>query len=297
MKILLTGATGFIGSAFLEFALRRNFQVAALARPGKLQPHERFQRPNLLWIEGTLADAPWKQIAAFQPEVCVHAAWITTPEIYLESPENWRYLQWSVDFLKHAINFGVKRFLVLGTCIEYQIGEEILSEEQTPLSPNTLYAQCKNSLHKTLREDLMFRELSLCWGRIFYPYGVGEYPTRLCSSLIRRLKENQKVFLKTPDSIKDYIHIEDLATALLKIIESNFSGAINLGTGVGVSIREIAGLIAGLMNKPDLIEENVSAAPDSYNRVIADATKLHSIGWQPTVSLRTGLTEMVDQLT
>jgi nucleoside-diphosphate-sugar epimerase len=297
MKILLTGATGFIGSAFLKLALRRSFQVAALVRPGKLQPDERFQHPNLIWIEGTLADAPWEKIAAFQAEVCVHAAWITEPEIYLESPENRRYLQWSIDFLKCAIKSGINRFLVLGTCIEYQIGEEILSEEQTPLDPKTLYAQCKNDLRKTLREDPAFRELSLCWGRVFYPFGAGEHPARLCSSLIRRLKENQKVFLRTPDSIKDYIHVEDLAAALLTIIESRFSGAINLGTGFGVSIREIASLIAGLMNKPDLIEENASAVPDSYNRVVANATKLRSLGWRPVVPLRAGLMQMIDPLT
>ncbi|MEI9864251.1 MAG: NAD-dependent epimerase/dehydratase family protein [Limisphaerales bacterium] len=49
-----------------------------------------------------------------------------------------------------------------------------------------------------------------CWGRVFYPYGVGEHPARLCSSLIQKLQRGEKLVLKTPHSRKDYIYIEDL---------------------------------------------------------------------------------------
>jgi nucleoside-diphosphate-sugar epimerase len=155
MRILVTGATGYIGSAFVRLALKHGHQVAALVRQQAVALQV-SNSSNLLVLEGTLAEPPWKRIGEFKPEVCVHAAWITTPGIYLESPENYRWLKESLEFFSRLTEFGVNHWFSLGTCIEYQISPERLSEARTPIAPATTYARCKTGVERrsgTPRDD------------------------------------------------------------------------------------------------------------------------------------------------
>ena len=293
MKILLTGPTGFIGSAFLQTALRHGHEIAALVRPEKLTTVSRHADPGLTWLPGTLANAPWSDLKKFRPDLCLHTAWITTPGVYLESPENERYLEWSLDFLRRVSDTGANRMIVLGTCLEYQSGGSILSEDQTPLAPVSFYARCKDTLRTALESEAEERGFALGWGRVFYPYGPGEHPMRLCSSLIRSLHHGEKIVLKTPDSIKDYLYIDDLAAALLAVAEKRFCGAINLGTGTGVSVRDVAETIARLMGKTGAVEPAPAANARPENPVVADAARLLGLGWRPQHTLSAGLEKMI----
>ncbi len=293
MKILLTGPTGFIGSAFARSALSRGHHLAGLIIPSESIPPGLPPGDRMFWLRGTLDEAPWPEIAAFGPEVCVHTAWITTPGVYLESPENVRFLDSSLRFLQRVREFGARHVVGLGTCIEYQLGPEPLSEDRTPVGPTTTYARCKNELRLRLEQDAQASGTSFCWGRVFYPYGPGEHPSRLCSAIIQKLRQGEKIFLKTPDSTKDYIYIEDVAAALVTVVEKQFRGVINLGTGVGVTVREIAGCLARLLGRPDLIEEATQPEPDPFPRVVADARRLTGLGWRPAVTLEEGLARLV----
>ena len=293
MKILLTGPTGFIGSTFLRLALERGHDVAALLRPERAVPADLPSAKNCSWLRGTLADAPWRDIATFGPDVCVHTAWISTPAVYLESPENERFVEWSFEFVKRAVDVGVRHVIVLGTCIEYQISRALLAEDRTPVVPTTTYARCKHELHLRLQEALPTEQAALCWARVFYPYGPGEHPARLCSSLVQSIRRGQPVTLKTPDSTKDYIFIDDLARALLLLVERSFAGTINFGTGEGVTVRQIAEQIERLLGKRGLVEYPAQPVSDPLGYVVADATKLRALGWRPEVSLESGLARLV----
>lgn len=293
MKILLTGATGFIGSAFLKLAAGRGHEVASLVRPDKELPMWWNGLPGVRAMRGTLAEAPWSEVAEFRPEVCVHAAWIATPGVYLESPENHQYLASSLAFLRRARDSGARRSVVLGTCIEYQTGSSPFSEDRTPLAPVTIYARCKNALRIAWQEDCQAHGGALAWARIFYPYGPGEHSARLCSTAIRNLRSGHKVFVKSRACPKDYIYIDDLAAALLTVVEREITGPVNLGTGLGATVGEVARTIGELLGRPDLVEFADPPVPDPLGEVIADASRLRSLGWQPRVSLREGLTRLM----
>ncbi len=127
MKILVTGANGFIGSAFCRLALTRGHHIAGIIQPARSLPAE-IPAEKMNWLRGTLAEPPWKEIERFQPDVCVHLAWIATPGVYLESPENERYLQWSLALVHGLCSLGVNHIVGAGTCIEYQVSEAPLSE-------------------------------------------------------------------------------------------------------------------------------------------------------------------------
>ena len=97
MRILVTGATGFIGSAFARLALSHGHEIGGMMLPSESPPAHVPASDKLVWLKGTLAEPPWSQIEKLQPEVCVHFAWIATPGVYLESPENKNHLRWSLD--------------------------------------------------------------------------------------------------------------------------------------------------------------------------------------------------------
>jgi nucleoside-diphosphate-sugar epimerase len=296
MKILLTGPTGFIGSAFTRLALHAGHQVAGLVIPTEALPADLPPGENLQWLRGTLDQAPWKEIAAFHPDVCVHTAWITTPGIYLESPENERFRDASLDFLKKVRELGTNYIVSFGTCVEYQMETKPLSEEKTAVLPTTPYARSKNELRLALEAEAQASGFGFCWTRVFYPYGPGEHPSRLCSSIIHKLARNETITVKTPDSTKDYIFIDDLSAAILAVVEKRFEGIINLGTGQGVSVREIARTLGRMMSKANLVEEKNPPDVDPVGYVVADASRLRGLGWEPAHTLEEGLRKLLGKV-
>ena len=261
MKIYVTGATGFVGRAFCGLARARGHQVATLDRPDRLDA------------------PPWQEIAQFAPEACVHAAWIATPGVYLDSPLNADFVRWSLDFARGMRDLGTRHFVGLGTCIEY--------------APRSPYAVAKNELRLALEKE---HGMTVAWARLFYPYGPGEHPRRLASTIAQSLRRDEPVVLNTPASVKDYIHIADVASALLTITETGASGVINLGTGRGIAVREIARTLERLLGKEGLVREASPAHPDEYPHLVADAEKLRALGWQPQYDPATGLQTLIDSL-
>jgi dTDP-6-deoxy-L-talose 4-dehydrogenase (NAD+) len=297
MRILVTGASGFIGSAFCRLALTHDYQIGGLILPTEQPPAGLPSGKDATWLKGTLADPPWDAIRAFRPEACVHFAWVATPGVYLESPENENYFNWSLQLLRRVSQLGAKYILGAGTCIEYRIGNEPLSEDHTPIEPATTYARWKNALRLALESDAREQGYRSSWGRVFYPYGLGEHPARLCSSIIQKLARDEPVVLKTPNSTKDYIYIKDLAAAFLTLLEKQYEGAINLGTGVGVTVHQIAQELAQMMGKPHLVSTAHLQALDPLGFVVADASRLRRLGWQPAYDLALGLRELLSAMT
>lgn len=289
MKILVTGATGFIGSAFAKLALSHGHEIAGLMLPNENPPAQVPSSQRMTWIRGTMAELPWKVIEDFKPEACVHFAWIATPGVYLESPENEKHLEWSLALARRLKGIGLRQFVGVGTCIEYKITNAPLNEEHTPVDPTTLYSRCKNALRETLAAEARQDGTGFCWGRVFYPYGVGEHPARLCSSLIHKFRRGEQLVLKTPHSTKDYIYIDDLAAAILATLEKQYRGTINWGTGVGISVRQIADAVAARLDRPELVAEVSPPGIDPLGYVVADATRLRGLGWQPRFDLDQGL--------
>lgn len=201
MNLLVTGASGFIGAAVVRLARARGHRVAALVRQRLSTPDD----DTLLSLPGTLAEPPWAQIERFAPDSCLHAAWIAEPGVYLDSPLNEDYLRWSVEFFRRLAALGTPHALGLGTCIEYRVTGEPLREDSTPLEPLSLYARCKDALRRTVEAETAGGEFAFAWGRVFYPYGPGEHPARLCSALARKLRAGETLTLHTPEDRKSVV--------------------------------------------------------------------------------------------
>jgi nucleoside-diphosphate-sugar epimerase len=205
-------------------------------------------------------------------------------------------LYWSEALVQRMIGLGVRHFVGVGTCLEYAPAPSRLQEDSAATGDTTAYARSKNAFRKSLFASAERTGLSACWGRVFYPYGPGEHPARLCTSLIQKFRRGEKLTLKTPNSTKDYIYIEDLAAAMLTTVECGVKGVVNWGTGNGISVRAIADTTAGLLNCPELVEEVSPPQTDPLGYVVADATRLRALGWQPAVNLTTGIRRLLATL-
>ena len=126
------------------------------------------------------------------------------------------------------------------------------------------------------------------------PRETREHPARLASSLAAKFRAGEAVTLKTPGSVKDYIHADDVASALLTVSACGFDGPVNIGTGEGVAVGSIARQVAELVGRPDLVRMPEAPVTDPLDFVVADADRLRSLGWRPQVTLVSGLRRLVD---
>jgi len=306
-KVFVTGASGFIGRAFLKEAQARGFDLLCLARdaealndtPGDAASDARDEAPKRHSIaEGDLDTIPWRAVERFAPDALLHLAWIATPGEYLDSPVNARLLEQSIALIEGLTSRGVSRLAAVGSCIEYAPSDAPLVEATSSTLADSPYASAKIRLHDWLVEHAAASGAAWSWLRVFYPYGPGEHPGRITSAFIRNLAAGERVVLRTPGSVKDFIYVTDLARALCDALEARLDGDVNLGSGTGTSIRRIAELCADAVGAPpDHVVDADILATDPRPTVIADTTRIRSTGWRPKTPLEQGLHHLAHTLT
>lgn len=275
MNILLTGATGFIGSHVARELVERGHAVTASVR-------ESSDRSRLRDLDGRIRT----QSGVPDPtgkDLVIGLAWIATGR-YLDSAENVVCLEESRRLLKAAPG----RVLFTGTCFELDTRIGRLGEE-SQTRPMSLYARCKNAL----REEVEKRPDS-AWLRFFYQYGPGEHEKRFIPSVILSLLRGDKVRLTPGGQKRDYLYVMDVARAVADVAESRLVGCVNVGSGTAVGVREICDRIGSLIGRPDLLKFGELPYWEGEPMLIeADNSKLRSTGWNPQISLDEGLRRTV----
>jgi UDP-glucose 4-epimerase len=294
VRILVSGASGFIGSAFVRLGLSAGHEVLALVRSAERAAATLPSHPALTIVVGTLAEPPWAPIGRFGPETCLHAAWVTHPADYRASDDNSRLQAQSAALARGLLEQGVRRIVALGTCEEYAPAAEPLDEARAALAPASAYARAKHELRLALETSARQARAHLTWPRIFQPYGAGEPPARLPSLIIRRVRSGQPVTLRTPAALHDWIHVDDVAAALLHLVQRGADGIFNVGTGVGHTVEQVARSIAHRLDQPDLVTVE-TAAGDRAHAFVADITRLRRLGWTPHIDLDAGLARLIEQ--
>src|SRR6185437_3562232 len=186
--ILMTGATGFVGRQVLRELAQRNCALRLVVRDGKQDSIARSAA-----IESIVSTSDlWSENVAWWADVCrdidtvVHVAWYAEPGQYLQSPKNHDCLAGTLQFAQGAIDAGVRRFVGIGTCFEYDLSQGYLSI-QTALRPATPYAEAKAAAFTKLSQLLPGRGVEFAWCRLFYLYGEGEDARRLVPYLRNKL--------------------------------------------------------------------------------------------------------------
>ena len=289
MKILLTGATGFIGSHVARELVAAGHEVHVLVRAESNFWRIKDIKASLRIIHGDLLDSSFiLHPSSF--DLCIHLAWYVEPGKYLESPQNKQWVETSVRFARAMQDAGCRRFMAAGTCFEYATSDEPL-RESSPTGPRTLYAQSKLELFNTLQS----LEMEIAWVRFFYQYGPHEDPRRLVPVVVNALLRGQEAKLVPGDRCRDYLYIEDVASAVTAVTQSKLTGAVNIGSGAPTTEAEIGMKIGELIGKPELVKFGaLPYSPTEPMHVVSDNTKLKSTGWKPRYGLNEGLRRTIE---
>ena len=294
-RALVTGATGFLGRSALEHVRARGYEVHAAVRRPPVGGH-----PGVHWHSVDLLDAAATRrlIAAIAPTDLLHLAWYTEPGIYWESPENERWMRASEALVRAFAAAGGRRAVVAGTCAEYdwERTAEPLSERDAPLAPRGAYGTAKDRLRRELERIAGETGLSAAWARLFFLFGPGEDPRRLVPSVARALLAGDPAPTSRGAQVRDYLLSSEAAGALAALLDGEVTGAVNVGSGLGTRVGDLAQMVGTAAGRPDLLR--VGALPERLDEppiVVADTGRLErEVGWRPSGELTGWVEETVD---
>lgn len=259
MNILLTGAGGFVGQQVLNSLLQTDNNISLVLRTGAdLTPYKR--EPNIKSIISSpdifTENQQWWMDTLQKVELVIHVAWFAEPGKYLQSEKNLECLKGTMTLAQAAVATSVKRFVGIGTCFEYDLSGGYLTTK-TPLSPSTPYAAAKASVYSTLSQWLSQENVAFCWCRLFYLYGENEDRHRLVPYLRSKLAAGKVAELTSGKQIRDFLDVKHAGEMITRTALSETQGAVNICSGVPITVRQLAEEIAAEYNRQDLLRFGV----------------------------------------
>lgn len=294
-KVLVTGATGFIGRQCLPLLLRQGYEVHAVSSKTVSAIDE-----NINWHQADLLDSAQMRtlLENVAPSHLLHLAWHVVPGKWATSStrENFHWLQSGLHLIRSFHEAGGIRLVMAGSCTEYDWDYGYCSEYLTPRQPNTYYGKCKRALQLLLEEYSDEVGLSSAWGRIFFLYGPYENKVRLVSSVIRSLLLGEKAKCTHGNQIRDFLYVEDVADAFVALLESEVEGAVNIASGEPLSLKDLVQMIGKKLDRLDLVHMGAIQVPDHEKPlVVGDVTRLSKeLMWFPKYSLAEGIDKTIE---
>lgn len=289
MRILLTGASGVVGTALLPKLQAAGHTVRTLSRtPGK----------DSIICDLAKVEAAEKPITGFAPDLVIHAGWAGTENTERNDPA---FAEINVNagmkLMEIATKAGCKRWIGFGSQAEYSPNLDGPIAEDAPCDPNSNYGRAKLALMQKQQAYARAHGVEFVWLRLFACYGKNYRPSYLISQLIAAMRRGETPDVKTPHAVWDYLHAEDAASAVLKVVEApQAQGVYNLASGEKVTVGEIALILADALK---FAQRDALAAAIKNNRTpatmrVADVAKFsRDFGWRPAISIHEGLRKQV----
>ncbi|MBS2018471.1 MAG: NAD(P)-dependent oxidoreductase [Deltaproteobacteria bacterium] len=295
-RVLVTGAAGFFGAnAVRAFVEQGGWEVHGLDRPGVDRARLDAVAPGAKVHEVDLEDARAVRalVDEVRPELGVHLAWYVVPGKFWTAPENIDLLNASFGLCRALAEGGCKRIVTAGTCFEYDVttGAERLGED-APVRPTFLYSATKHAMFEVLTHATKGWGVSYAHLRFFYQYGPWEAPSRLVSDVMSALVRGEEAQVTMGEQVRDFLHIADVGRAIAAASTSELTGAVNVGSGEGIAVRDLVAAAARALNLESRVHYGARPSrPDDPPFVVADATRLRSVGWTPRLSLAAGMSD------
>jgi nucleoside-diphosphate-sugar epimerase len=294
--VILTGATGFIGSAAFAELNRHEIRTLVLLR----QESDRRRLPSLP-AQNTFVfsrfDQPdlVKQIGEQRPNVCIHCAWrgVSGQErnADFQVSENLALTLASVEL---AARSGCRQWIGLGSQAEYGNANRVLDETATT-NPTTFYGKAKLLAGNEALAICARKGIAGAWLRIFSTYGPGDHPHWMIPHVIREFLNGRPPQVTRCEQIWDYLFVSDAARAIVSLADGKTSGVFNLGSGEARPLKDIIELIR--VESGSSVQPAYGALPyrpDQVMHLQADISKLSAAtGWTPQVGLEEGIRRTV----
>jgi nucleoside-diphosphate-sugar epimerase len=286
-RVLLTGAGGYIGRHMLDDLLARGFEVHAVSRAPKTGEFSKSK--SVVWHAIDLLDssATAALLAKVHATHLIHLAWTTEPGTYWQSPENNDWLRASVEILESFSEHGGQRVLLTGTCAEYDWTDGHCIEDETPLRAKSLYAESKLAFREAAFALEKSSDLSVAWVRVFFSFGPNERAERFVPAVILAFLAGDRAKCSDGSLLRDFMYVPDVSSAAVAILESNFSGDINVASGDAVTLEDIVHRIAARLDAADRIDfGHYPRRAADPQKITADISRLRdSIDWTPKYDL------------
>ncbi len=293
-RVLVTGATGFIGQYCLHNLVNEGFEVHATSR---LRHETESSLDSVHWHMVDLFETGSEEaiVNKIRPTHLLHFAWYAEPSHYWTATENFQCVRSSLALLQAFSEQGGERVVMAGTCAEYDWSHGWCSENVTPRAPNTVYGTCKNALQDMLSIYSKQFGLSSAWGRIFFLYGPKEHLSRLVSSVIQSILKGEPALCSSGEQVRDFMHVTDVASAFVALLDSDIQGPVNIASGEALTIKNVVEKIATSLGRPELLK--LGARPTNLQDpplLLADVRRLkNELNWQPTFNIDRGLDETI----
>lgn len=278
-RILVTGGSGFIGSNTIPLLKERGFDVVA---------------PSSADMNVLDAESVTRAVRHIAPTHVLNFAWIATPGVYQESPDNEKWKDASMHLFREAVANGATRLLGVGSCFEYAWPDTPCIEDTTPTDASTLYGRCKDACRRELMALAEEKGVSAAWPRIFFLYGPGEPEKKLIANVITTLLKGETAQCTHGRQIRDFSYVKDVGGALAAVADSDLRGPVNVASGEAVTLKDLIMTAARLIGAEDKVAIGAKEASANEPPVIAaDITKLLSTGWTRRYTHEQALREVI----
>jgi nucleoside-diphosphate-sugar epimerase len=257
-RILLTGAAGFVGRQVTRALADAGAHITVVTRTGAAAPefsHRHLELDDIF----DLGQNEWAEICS-DVESVIHVAWYAEPGQYLYSPLNLHCLAGTLRLAAGAAEAGVKRFTGIGTCFEYALGDshDVLTTDSL-LGPTTPYGAAKAAAWYGLSQYFSLTETEFAWCRLFYLYGPGEDERRLIPYLHNCFRGGVPAELTSGKQVRDFISVCEAGRQIARVGLGEGAGALNICSGVPMTVGGIALGIAERYGRPELVHLGVRA--------------------------------------
>ena len=258
-RILLTGATGFVGRQILAALLKADVELRLVVREGSdSRLPQRHGAEIVRTVDLFKESASWWASACQDVDTLIHAAWYAEPGEYLQSPLNLDCLNGTLQLAIGAAQAGVRRLVGIGTCFEYELLERPL-DTAVPLRPLTPYAGAKAAAYMALQHWLPRKGVEFVWCRLFYLYGEGEDSRRLIPYLRQKLAAGEPAELTSGNQVRDFMDVRLAGEDIVNTALGGRQGAVNICSGTATTVRQLAESIADEYRGRSLLKFGVRA--------------------------------------
>lgn len=257
-RVVITGATGFVGRQVVRRLIEQDCEVLALVRTSSTVDALPDEVEKIFCEDVFDVDTDVLASALYNSDVLIHCAWYSEPGQYISSPLNYDCLHGSISLFKAAISLGVRKIVGLGTCLEYDLSAGRLATD-APLKPETIYAFSKVACFKGLQRLIATSSTDALWCRVFYLFGEGEDQRRLVPYVKSCMAKGEMVDLTEGSQVRDYLDVAIAGNMIADYALGNQTGAANICSGIPISIRDFVTRIASEQGGEHLL--NFGARP------------------------------------
>lgn len=283
-RLLITGASGFIGRALIASLVERggNDLHAVTWGTPKVSLSDRLSWHKCSLFDPGSVDA---LLAMLKPEALIQLAWCADHATYWKDPANFDWLSANLYIARAFVRQGGRRAVFAGTSAEYDwSGELPLKEFETPLKPQMLYGSCKLAAYWALKSFFEQEGVSWAWARFFNPFGPYEDRRRLIPKVCLKLLAGEELDFDAALSQRDFLHVDEVGSALAALALSEVQGPVNVGSGEGTRVRDVVATLARFAGHDGLVRFSEAAANADY--IVADVTRLRDeVGWSSSWTL------------